>query len=203
MSLLALSDGEIAALTTSMRQIGVGTPGGAEALAIFHQLLYDEWLTGSLSGPLANIKVDEQNCFGMIEWSGARGGVAVSPTQQRDSRRLPRSNQQPKEYLRCAQCGPDPAARKASSDQGLLQHMGQKHEGQQLLPESVGQLRRLDRAACVVYGTIATLLPGNDCARQSSSWLSPSLAKRLHRCGICCSWTSLPCSRVWRLQVLS
>ena len=43
--LLALSDGEIAALTTSMRQIGVGTPGGAEALAIFHQLLFDEWMT--------------------------------------------------------------------------------------------------------------------------------------------------------------
>ena len=33
--LLALSEGEIAALTTSMRQIGVCTPGGAEALAIF------------------------------------------------------------------------------------------------------------------------------------------------------------------------
>ena len=37
--LLALSEGEIAALT---RQIGVCTLGGAEALAIFHQLLYDE-----------------------------------------------------------------------------------------------------------------------------------------------------------------
>ena len=34
--LLALSEGEIAAMTTLMRQIGVG---GAEALAIFHQLL--------------------------------------------------------------------------------------------------------------------------------------------------------------------
>ena len=34
---------EIAALTTSMRQIGVGTPGGAEALSIFRQLLFDEW----------------------------------------------------------------------------------------------------------------------------------------------------------------
>ena len=40
--LLALSEGEIAALTTSMRQIGVGTPGGAEALGIFHQLFCDE-----------------------------------------------------------------------------------------------------------------------------------------------------------------
>ena len=55
--------------------------------------------------------------------------------------------QQPKEYLRCAQCGPDPAAHRASTDGGLMQHMGQKHGGQQLLPDSVEQLRRLDRAA--------------------------------------------------------
>ena len=66
--LLALSEGEFAALTTSMRQIGVGTPGGAEALANFHQLIYDEWMTDSLSGPLARIKVDENSGFGMIEW---------------------------------------------------------------------------------------------------------------------------------------
>ena len=70
--LLALSEGELAALTTSMRQIGVGTPGGADALAIFHQLLYDGWMTGSLSGPLARIKVDEKNCFEMIEWQAVR-----------------------------------------------------------------------------------------------------------------------------------
>ena len=67
-----LSEGEIAALTSPMRQIGVGTPGGAEALAIFHQLLYDEWMTGSLSGPLARIKVGEKNCLGMIEWKAVR-----------------------------------------------------------------------------------------------------------------------------------
>ena len=74
--LLALSEGEISALTTSMRQIGVGTPGGAEALAIFHQLICDECMTGSLSGPLARRK--------KLLWDdrmegGARGGVAVSP----------------------------------------------------------------------------------------------------------------------------
>ena len=45
-----------------MRQIGVCTPGGAEAWAIF-QLLY-EWMTVSLSGLMARIKVDEKNCFG-------------------------------------------------------------------------------------------------------------------------------------------
>ena len=54
----------IAALTTSMRQIGVGTPGGAEALAIFHQLLYDEWMTGSLGKPLAQNQVDEKIALG-------------------------------------------------------------------------------------------------------------------------------------------
>ena len=56
-----------------MRKIGVGTPGGAEALAIFHQLLYDEKndrLTPG--GQLARIKVDEKNCFGMIERQAVR-----------------------------------------------------------------------------------------------------------------------------------
>ena len=38
--------------------------------------------------------------------------------------------------------------------------------------------------------TSATLLPEYDCARQSSSWWSSPLAKRLYRCRICCSWTS-------------
>ena len=67
-----------------MRQIGVGTPGGAEALAIFHELLYDEWMAGSLSGPLARIKVDEKNCFGMIEWHSVRE-AAVSPKAHNSS----------------------------------------------------------------------------------------------------------------------
>ena len=70
--LLALSGGERAALTTTMRQLGVGSQGGAEALAIFHQLLYEEWASGSLIEPLARIKVDEQNCFGMVQWNAVR-----------------------------------------------------------------------------------------------------------------------------------
>ena len=37
--LLALSEGETAALTSPMLQIGVATPAGAGALAIFHQLI--------------------------------------------------------------------------------------------------------------------------------------------------------------------
>ena len=70
--LLALTGGEIAASTTSERQIGVPTPGGAEALATFHQLLYGDGVTGSLSGPLARVKADEKNCFGVIEWKAVR-----------------------------------------------------------------------------------------------------------------------------------
>ena len=99
--LLALSEGEIAALTTSMRQHGVGTPGGAEALAIFHQLLYDEWMTGSLSGPLATIQVDEKNCFGMIEWKAVRPVSFPSTLQWRDGNigTCPTLNRR-----RCCQC---------------------------------------------------------------------------------------------------
>ena len=69
--LLALSEGGIAALTTAMRQLGVGSQGGAEALASFHQLLYDEWAEGSLTEPFARVKVDDKNCSGMIEWKAA------------------------------------------------------------------------------------------------------------------------------------
>ena len=60
--LLALSEDVVAAPTTAMWQLGVGSQGGAEALAFFHQLLYDEWAAGSLTEPLARIKVDEKNC---------------------------------------------------------------------------------------------------------------------------------------------
>ena len=77
--LLAPSDREIVALTTSMRQIGVGTPGGGEALGIFHQRIYDEWMTGSLSESLARIKVDEKLLRDDRVEGGARGGVVVSP----------------------------------------------------------------------------------------------------------------------------
>ena len=65
-----------------------------------------------------------------------------------------RPKQQPRKYLGCAQCGSDPAAHVASSDHGLMLHMGQKHGGQRLLSESIGQLRHLDREACVICGTI-------------------------------------------------
>ena len=54
-----------------MRQLGVGSHGGAEALATFHQLIFD-----ALDTPLAKIKVDE-TCFGMIGW-GAVQNLASS-----------------------------------------------------------------------------------------------------------------------------
>ena len=50
--LLALSKGEIATLTTAMRQLGVDSQGDAKALAILHQLLHDEVTEGSLTEPL-------------------------------------------------------------------------------------------------------------------------------------------------------
>ena len=55
--LFALSEVEIAAHTTAMRQLGVGSPGG-EASAIFHQPISDVWASGSLATPLARIKVE-------------------------------------------------------------------------------------------------------------------------------------------------
>ena len=35
-------------------------------------------MTGSFSGPLARIKVDEKNCFGMIEWKAVREAASRS-----------------------------------------------------------------------------------------------------------------------------
>ena len=86
--LLALSEEETAALTNSMRQIGLGTPGGAEALAIFYQLLYDEWMAGSLTGPLARMGVDEKNGFGMIDWQAVREAASrfFSPSTRQQQR---------------------------------------------------------------------------------------------------------------------
>ena len=61
--LLALSEGEFCALMTAMRQVGVGSQGGVEAVTIFHQLIFDEWSAGSVEKPLARIKVDEKTAL--------------------------------------------------------------------------------------------------------------------------------------------
>ena len=59
--LLALDEGEIAALMTAMRQLGVGSQ------------VVPKWVAGSLNAPLARNKIDERSLFGTIEWNAARG----------------------------------------------------------------------------------------------------------------------------------
>ena len=59
--LLSLSEGGIERLMVAARQLGVRAPGGTEALAIFHQLIYDERAAGGMFVLLARIKVDEKN----------------------------------------------------------------------------------------------------------------------------------------------
>ena len=58
-----------------MRQLGMGTPGGMDALAIFQQPLYKLWKKGLLLKPLARIKIDEKNCFGSLEWPAVRAAT--------------------------------------------------------------------------------------------------------------------------------
>ena len=70
--LLALSRGDINSVTHAMRQLGVGMPGGAEALATFHQLLHEAWSEGTVDRVLARIKIDERNCYGSLEWPAIR-----------------------------------------------------------------------------------------------------------------------------------
>ncbi len=41
-----LNNKDIDRVMRSMRQLGVRTPGGAEALAIFPQILFDSWSEG-------------------------------------------------------------------------------------------------------------------------------------------------------------
>ena len=65
--LLALSEGEIAALTAAMRHLGVGSQD---------PLIFDEWTSGTLDTPLARIKVDERNGFGMNEWGALRNSAS-------------------------------------------------------------------------------------------------------------------------------
>ena len=66
--LRALSKGEIAALTTAMRQLGVGSEGGAEALTIFHQLIFDEWASGTLGHAAGPHHSGKETVFGLSEW---------------------------------------------------------------------------------------------------------------------------------------
>ena len=69
--LLQVAKPDIGKVIWTMRQLGVGAPG-AEALALFHQLLYEAWAGGQLHRALARIKIDENNCFGSSEWPAIR-----------------------------------------------------------------------------------------------------------------------------------
>ena len=86
-----------------------------------------------------------------------------APSPMPHSRRPPqaRPRQQPQEYRRSAQCGPDPSACRGASDHGFMPHMVQKHGGQRLIQENVTQLRHLDQSACVacVSFQVATMSP--------------------------------------------
>ena len=103
---LALNKADIEKVTVAMRQLGVGTVGGAEALALFQQVVYELWKEGRLERPLARVKIDETNCFGRLEWPAIRRAVhealprhfpvtcwkhaAVSHVEQRDVGPMPK-----------------------------------------------------------------------------------------------------------------
>jgi len=74
--LLRLGAGDTARVMLAARQLGVGMPGGAEALALFHQEIFSLWDKGQLSIPLARVKIDETNCFGRLEWPAIRQAAA-------------------------------------------------------------------------------------------------------------------------------
>ena len=76
--LLALSRGDTSRVMLAMRQLGVGMPGGAEALATFHQLLHEVWANDELDVVLARVKVDESNCYGSLEWPAIRKATAAA-----------------------------------------------------------------------------------------------------------------------------
>ena len=78
----ALSEGEIAALTTSMRQLGVGSQGGAEALAKFHQFICAEWVPIPF-GAAGRNQSCLKNCSGMVKWNAAQQRVTFFPSTLR------------------------------------------------------------------------------------------------------------------------
>ena len=78
--LLKLNGADVGKIMASMRQLGVGVQGGAEAFAIFQQLLYDEWAAGRLGKPLARVKVDEKTVWGRCDGTQSERPCArVSP----------------------------------------------------------------------------------------------------------------------------
>jgi hypothetical protein len=70
--LLKFNEAYVGKDAAAMRPIGVGALGGAVALAIFEQFLYELRKAGRLLRPLARVKVDEKICFGVPERRDAR-----------------------------------------------------------------------------------------------------------------------------------
>ena len=69
--LLQVAKPDLGKVMWTMRQLGVVAPGEAEALALFHQLLFEAWTGGQLPRTLARIKIDE-TVLGV--WNGQRLG---------------------------------------------------------------------------------------------------------------------------------
>ena len=64
--LLLLHGGDTGRVMAAMRQLGAGTSGGAEALAIFQQLVFDLWEKEGLQRPLARAKIDEKKLLWLL-----------------------------------------------------------------------------------------------------------------------------------------
>ena len=100
-------------------------------------------------------------------WETLRKRRPPLPAPMPNSRRPPqgRPRQQPREYLRHAQNGPDPSTFRGASDRNLMLRMVQKHRDKQLTLESVAQLRcdtiRSRRCGrCYLSGPSTTGTPG-------------------------------------------
>ena len=75
----ALGEGEIATLTAAMRQLGVCSKGGAEALAIFHQLIFDRWVRNAGHPASLALSVQPMPTDRGAEQGGVDGPLARSP----------------------------------------------------------------------------------------------------------------------------
>ena len=107
---------------------------------------------------------------------------APPPPVMGNSRKKPRPKQQPKqprEYLRCGQCGAAAGAQRARRSHAAF---GTEAGGQTLLEDSVGQLRWLNRQTCMHCGRIRS-----QWCRQCISCVAcgTTRSQRSRRCNLC------------------
>ena len=109
---------------------------------------------GSITGGIRNLQIGDILApqLDHVDRPSVTMPISRRPTQQG-----PRHQ---RAFHRCAQRAADPHAYTGNSDSGLMGHMSQKHRSQPLIQESVAQLRQLDRAACVICGTIRSRCVG-------------------------------------------